>query len=58
MAGVCGFLMRQGYYSAVPETSKNHMSEGRIGLLVLMVRLLAGDNAIRKVTSSRKPRCA
>lgn len=26
-----GFLMRQGYYSAVPETSKNHMSEDEWG---------------------------
>ena len=28
---VGGFLMRQGYYSAVPETSKNHMSEDEWG---------------------------
>jgi putative spermidine/putrescine transport system substrate-binding protein len=28
---VGGFLMRQGYYSAVPETSKNHMSENEWG---------------------------
>jgi len=28
---VGGFLMRQGYYSAVPETSKNYMSEDEWG---------------------------
>ncbi|WP_159805362.1 ABC transporter substrate-binding protein [Litoreibacter roseus] len=28
---VGGFLMRQGYYSAVPETSKDHMSENEWG---------------------------
>jgi putative spermidine/putrescine transport system substrate-binding protein len=28
---VGGFLMRQGYYSAVPETSKNYMSENEWG---------------------------
>ena len=28
---VGGYLMRQGYYSAVPETSKNHMSENEWG---------------------------
>ena len=28
---VGGFLMRQGYYSAVPETSKNFMSEDEWG---------------------------
>ncbi|TNJ41752.1 PotD/PotF family extracellular solute-binding protein [Phaeobacter sp. B1627] len=28
---VGGFLMRQGYYSAVPSTSKNHMSENEWG---------------------------
>ncbi len=28
---VGGFLMRQGYYSAVPETSKNHMTENEWG---------------------------
>ena len=28
---VGGFLMRQGYYSAVPETSKNFMSENEWG---------------------------
>jgi putative spermidine/putrescine transport system substrate-binding protein len=28
---VGGFLMRQGYYSAVPETSKNHMSANEWG---------------------------
>ncbi|MFT6773802.1 MAG: putative spermidine/putrescine transport system substrate-binding protein [Paracoccaceae bacterium] len=28
---VGGFLMRQGYYSAVPETSKNHMSADEWG---------------------------
>ncbi len=28
---VGGFLMRQGYYSAVPETSKNHMTEDEWG---------------------------
>jgi putative spermidine/putrescine transport system substrate-binding protein len=28
---VGGFLMRQGYYSAVPETSKEHMSENEWG---------------------------
>ncbi len=31
---VGGFLMRQGYYSAVPETSKDFMTAGRVGLLV------------------------
>ena len=28
---VGGFLMRQGYYSAVPETSKNFMTENEWG---------------------------